>query len=162
QLNYELQLNNVVVVAPGLRGRSPKSFLIGVEITLDDGTTISASTPAQEHDGDPATIHPDFKGRALSFGSIRNVRLRVNTQQLITQGVAAARVLLAVKLNGESRYLDASLVAATPLADYDGASFFSLSHAPELDLLERELMDHQLYYSQQIWLRENPQNMLMQ
>jgi hypothetical protein len=162
QLNYQLQLNNVVVL--NSRSQAPRSLVSGVDIDLEDGSTISVTTTPQGSAPDPTTINAAFGGQSVSFGRIRALRLRTAAYAPAASNLAqrVIRLRLAVKLNGESRYLDASFVMSGTAASYSGATLFTIDPLPELELLEEELMAHQLFYSQQIWLRENPQTLIMQ
>ncbi len=163
KLNYQLQLNNVVVL--NSRNQAPRSLVTGVDIELENGSTVQVTTTPQANPPDPATVNAAFAGKPVSFGRIRRINLRTASNYAPSASNVpqrTIRVLLAVKLNGESRYLDASFFMTGSAAQYSGTALFTIDPLEELEVLEEELMAHQLFYSQQIWLRENPQTLIMQ
>lgn len=159
QLNYLLQLNNVVVIRS--RIQAPRSLVSGVKVELEDGTSITLNTPSVSVAGDPSVVNSALGGKPLSFGRIRRMSLVTSSYNANSIQDSVIHVLLAVKLNGESRFIDASFIMR-PSQNYSNDTLFSIDGLQDMQLLEAELMEHQLYYSQQIWLQENPQNLIMQ
>src|SRR5262249_44268362 len=115
--------------------------------------------PVRPNPGSPEKVNAAFAGKAISFGSLRSISLTIHAPA--NSIPTLTRVLLGVKLDGESRFIDASFALAATKAS-SSVDLLTLSHPAELQVLEQLLMEHRLYYSQQIWLRENAQNIIMQ
>ena len=156
-LNYELQLNNVFVQPS--RSTAPQSLVDGIVVALDDGSEIEL-TPSTGKRPDP--VNAAFGGQPLSFGRIAAIRLKTAAYTPSqAAGDRLVRVSLGVRLRGESRFLDASFILQDGV-DYASLELLRLSPPAGLESLQSQLMEHQLHYSQRIWLMQNPQSLIMQ
>lgn len=159
-INPELQLNNI-------KWRPPNEGLISrVEIEMEDGRRIAVTQENSAATDDPDTVSPAFENQqALSFGAIRSVRLFTRANFGGNAATLQDRFVpfkLAVKLNGESHWLDCSFFIEQQGAFYNDRIFLEIDNPEGFEELGQILMENQLYYSQQIWQRQNPQTLIMQ
>ncbi len=158
-LNYELQLNNIMWHQPD------PALIKHVEIELEHGQRLVLNESAEQN-AKPDIVNQAFdSGQALSFGRIRAIRIFTNPTFGRDRSSFEKRYghfELAVKLNGESRWLDCSIYTDKPGSSYDGDVLLRLRTPDGLAEIGQILMENQLYYSQQIWRRQNPQTLIMQ
>lgn len=158
-LNFELQLNNIRWVPPNT------GLIHRAEIEMEDGQRIVVNQPAGNSTSADQINTAFDNGKSLSFGRIHGIRVFTHPA---FGGTGASlsdrkgRFELAVKLNGESRWLDCSFYITGQGAAYNGKLVFEVETPSGLLELGQRLMDNQLYYSQQIWARQNPQTLIMQ
>jgi hypothetical protein len=159
-LNFGLQLNNIRWQT--VRNAAPTTPIKGVVIVMEDGSRKTITTSASLND--PQAINPDLNGGAsLSFGKIKTIKLimddayRPNNfeEQVISFD-------LAVKLSGESRWIPCTFVLIGTAESYHQQPLINITTPPGIVQLSDLLMEHRLYYSQQVWLREHPQALIMQ
>jgi hypothetical protein len=151
-INYQLQLNHARWSHPDIQS---------VSVHLED-LTVASIDASNNNASAPDLIHPALNGGdSLSFGRIRAIRIvwRPGTS-LDTPGERRVRLFLAVKLFGESRWLDCRFVASSSTPE--NGDLYTISTPPGIVELGQLLMENQLYYSQQIWRRSNPQTLIMQ
>src|SRR4051794_1806313 len=163
-LDYRLQLANLRW-AP-MRDASPQTTIVSVNILLEDGTTvrIAQSAPADADPSDVAADMPD--GEPLSFGGIRRVWVEVDPAYTPApfppaSGDYFVRLELGVVRDEQARWLDCSFLIDSSDTILD-RPIYTVSTPASLTQLGAVLNQNKLYYSQQIWLREDPQARIMQ
>src|SRR4051794_8314157 len=163
-VDYRLQLNNVRW-SP-MRDSFPQTPIVAVNITLEDGTVVRIARSAAV-DADPSDVSADMPDtEPLSFGGIRRVNVEVDPAYAPTPNVLIAseyfvRLELAVARDGDSQWLDCSFLMDTPDTSLD-RPIYTVSAPADLTQIGAVLNQNKLYYSQQIWLREDPQARIMQ
>ena len=160
-LNFELQLNNLKWKTTG------SSRIEKVEIEMEDGRRVVVDNPATGADGSDKVNDAFDGGRPLSFGTIIGIRIYTDASFGATGsgGTLAQRKRLfelAVMLNGESRWFDCSFYVKRNGTGYNEKRVFEIKTPDGLAQLGQVLTENRLYYSQQIWRRQNPQTMIMQ
>jgi hypothetical protein len=164
-LDYQLQLNNVRWTP--MRSVAPTTPITQLVINLDDGTTVTLPTSAAAN-ADPKTVNNGLNSGALSFGRIRGISVMVDTQQYIPRQFPPnsddylVKLELAVELGNEARWLDCSFMIDPSGGAIAGKPVYTVSSPSGLTELGEILNESKLYYSQQIWMREDPQSRIMQ
>lgn len=164
-LDYQLQLNGVRWSPT--RNVAPQSPITQVLINLEDGSTVTIAASAAEG-ADPTTVDNALNnGDPLSFGRIRGISVVVDPQYQARQFPPFGddyiiKLQLAVGLGNEARWLDCSFMMAAGVGPLGATPLYMVSSPSGLTELGEILNESQLYYSQQIWLREDPQSRIMQ
>ena len=163
-LDYRLQLTNARW-SP-MRDLAPQTPIVAVNALLEDGTTVRIASSATA-DADPANIAdgmPD--GEPVSFGGIRRIWVELEPAYTPQPFPPASsdyfvRLELAVARDEEARWLDCSFLIDSSDTLLDLPTY-TVSTPASLTQLGAVLNQNKLYYSQQIWLREDPQARIMQ
>lgn len=171
-LDYQLQLNNVRW-SP-IRAGSPVTPITGVDIHLDTGVTISLPETAAK-DADASSINALLNaGNPLSFGRVVALSAKMDGAYVpgpyppiplpypTFKNEHLVSLELAVKLGNDTRWLDCSFLFNSSLGGSDNTPLYTISTPPALAELGALLNENGLYYSQQVWLREDPQSRIMQ
>ncbi|MGI5242117.1 hypothetical protein [Dactylosporangium sp. CA-139066] len=162
-IDYRLQLDAIrwPAVRPGQPITTP---ILGVSITLEDGTVIDVSQSAAD-DADPGDVDPVLgNGSPLSFGRIARIGLKIHPDYMAGQQPQEHFIHfeLAVRLGSDARWLDCGFLIDSSAADLAGSPLITVTAPSGLAELGAVLNEDRLYYSRQIWLREDPQTRIMQ
>jgi hypothetical protein len=164
-LDYRLQLN-AVRWSPA-RLNAPNTPITRVDILREDGTTVSINQSAPDG-ASPSIVDTAVDGGSpLSFGRIAAISVQMNPAYQLAPYPPVPdghliRLELAVGLGNEARWLDLSFLVDLNVTSYGTVPLYTVSTPPALAQLGALLNENRLYYSQQIWLREDPQTRIMQ
>jgi hypothetical protein len=166
QLVLDFQLKLRAVRWSGARVTDPKTPITSVTITLDDNSQVAVNQSAPDG-GSPETVDLSLNsGEPLPISRIRSISALIDTSYKpvpfpFSDG-HLIRLELAIEKNGQSRWLDCSFVIQDGVGGLVGKELYVLSAPPALAQLGQILNENRLYYSQQVWLREDPQSRIMQ
>jgi hypothetical protein len=163
-LDYRLQLNNARW--PAMRSEAPQTPIVAVNLLLEDGTNVRIAQSARD-DADPADLAGGTpNNEPVSLGGIRRLWVEVDPQfspstVTPTPNEYYVRLELAVALDDKAQWLDCSFLIDSTETSLD-RPIYTVNTPANLTQLGAVLNQNALYYSQQIWLREDPQARIMQ
>lgn len=165
-LDVRLLLNSVRWRA-SRTGQAPLTPITGVDILLEDGTRLALAQSAAD-DAAPSAIDPALNGgEALSFGRILGIAVQFDPAYVpaaypwTTDG-HLIRLELGIGLGDDARWLDCSFLVNASIAEVAPDQLYTVKSPPALAELGQALHENGLYYSQQVWLHEDPQARIMQ
>ena len=166
-LDVRLELNNVRWSA-SRSGPPPLTPISAIRIKLEDGTDIDFPQSAESTDP-PTVVSSALINGPLSFGRIVSISMIVDQTYdpapypFIAEGHLIS-LEFAVGRGADAHWLDASFIVLDKgaISILSNEPIYTFSSPPALAELGHLLNENGLYYSQQVWLREDPQARLMQ